>query len=87
MVIYTLSFAYMTTVGNERLQVWMWVPVGADQRMPGQVYADTLDLHPAGEALAFNVYPEGTITLVPLGRGRYREQTRKEKEQIDDAVE
>ena len=87
MVIYTLSFAYMTTVGKERLQVWMWMPVGSDQRVPGQVYADMLDLHPAGETLAFNVYPEGTITLVSLGRGRYREQTRKEKKQVDDAVE
>ena len=86
MVIYTLSFAYMTTVGKERLQVWMWVPVGADQRVPGHVYAGTLDLHPAGETLTFNVYPEGTISLVSLGRGRYREQTRKEKEKIDDAV-
>ena len=45
MIIYALSYAKSSYVGKERLQFYMWVPVGPEQRTPGLVYSDTPQVH------------------------------------------
>ena len=80
MIIYALSYAKSSYVGIERLQFYTWVPVGPEQRIPGLVYSDTPQVQSPGETVTFDVYPSGSVSLVSLGQGRYREQTRKEKE-------